>query len=212
MNDRILLFIRIAMSLIIPLIAVTIGGMIVYGNPSTFFCASPGATQQTGNAPAMVYYGITVVLSLMYILMKQSNKGYELILIAVISLVFGVLMQRIPHSVHRALYAFTIPILVFFGFAWLVLKYVFFNPPLRQVRLLLFTLLCACGYSVSMWLQYLLSKALIEPGFLQSRFISGVMLFVFLGLGFTMMELFMSRLEVNQLTTRPETPDDDEED
>jgi len=197
MNDAKLIPIKLLLSLIIPLIAVTIGGFIVYQSPSAFFFATQGQSGAESNGPAVIYYALTLVIALMFFLMRQGYKGYEIVAFSLLTLVYSLSLKRMTPGVFRPIHIYIIPLLVFFFIVWLILKFIFLNKSIRVARLILFSILSSAAFALAFWIQYLLLSQQTADTFLQSRFLSGLMLFIFMGFGLSMAEFIIIKLETS---------------
>lgn len=205
MNDNKLIPIKLLISVLVPLVAVTLGGFIVYQTPSAFFFTSSGNTAGESNGPAVIYYALTVVIALMFFLMRHGYQWYEFIAMGVMSLVYSLSLKKLTAHVFRPIYLYLIPLLVFFGIVWLIMKYIFLNKHMRQVRLILFAILCSAAFTLAFWLQYIMLRQQMADAFLQSRFVSGLMLFIFMGVGLSQAELLIVRLERKPQEIKPIT-------
>jgi hypothetical protein len=205
MNEYKMIPIKLLISVIVPLMAVTLGGFIVYQTPSAFFF--PSANQVTGesNGPAVIYYALTLVIALMFFLMRQGYKWYEFITIGVLSVVYSLSLKGLTPQVFRPIYIYLVPLLVFFGVSWLIMKYIFLNKHLRQARLILFAILCSAAFTFAFWLQYIMLRQQMADSFIQSRFVSGLMLFIFMGVGLSQADFFIIRLEQKPKEIKPIT-------
>lgn len=217
MNDQKKVLLNLAISVLIPLIAVTLGGLIVYGTPSLFFNSTLNPMNQASDAPAVMYYGLSFVLILMYFLMRQRFTGYEFVAYGLMSLAYSLTLKKHTPMVQNPLLAYMLPMLLFFTLSWVIMKYVFLNPKLRQIRLLIFAVLNAAAFSLAFYVQFLLLRQITAPDFLQTRFMSGIMLFIFLGFGFTVADFIMCRMEKDNcptlekpVQTTPADEDDEE--
>lgn len=191
MNEAKSITAKLFISIIIPLIIVTFGGLIVYQTPAAFFYPSVNQVNAESNGPAVTYYALTFVIALMFFLMRQGYKLYEFIAIGAISMIYSLSLKKMTPLVTRHLYLFFVPLLAFFLIAWLVMKYVFLNKHIRSMRLLLFALLNSAAFTFAFWLQYILLRLRTDNMFLQSRFVSGLMLFIFMGFGLSMAEFII---------------------
>jgi hypothetical protein len=195
MNEAKTIQARLFISLITPLLVVTLGGLIVYGSVSAFFFPAVNPAMGESNAPAAVYYGLTLVVALMFFLMRQGYKWTEFIAIAVMSVVFSISMQKMSQVLIVPIYIYIIPILVFFLLMWLVLKFVFLNKHMRQLRLLIFSIFGSGAFTLAFKLLYMLLHQPTNGAFVQSRFMSGLMLFICMGFGLSLAELMILKLE-----------------
>ncbi len=195
MNESKYIPAKLFISLAVPLIAVTFGGLIVYGTASAFFFPLANQTSGEVNGPAAIYYGLTLVIALMFFLMRQNYKWYEFIAMGVMSLIFSISMQKMTPNVFRPIVLYLVPLLVLFLIMWTILKYIFLNKSFRQFRLLVFSLLGAAGFTLAFKIQFMLLKQLTDSTFMQSRFLSGLMLFIFMGFGLSVAEFLIIKLE-----------------
>jgi hypothetical protein len=196
MNESKLTAVKLFISILVPLVSVTIGGFIVYKTPSAFFFPAAGQSVTEANGPAVIYYALTLVIALMYFLMRQKFRWYDVVAFCSISLVYSLSLQKMTPGVFRPLYLYFLPLIVFFVIVWLVLKFVFLNRQMRTLRLLIFSLVAAAAFTLAFWLQYTMLKLPAGNDFLQSRFVSGLMLFIFVGFGLSVAENTIVRLEV----------------
>lgn len=220
MNEAKYIPAKLAISLIVPLLIVTFGGLIVFGTFEAFFF--PSAAQSAGetNGPAAIYYGLTFVIALMFFLMRQGYKTFEFIALGVLSLIYSISMQKLTPNVFRPIYLYFVPLLVFFLLMWLILKFIFLNKHLRQIRLLLFALAGSGAFTLAFKIQFILLRQLTSDTFIQSRFFSGLMLFICIGFGLSLAEFAILKMEVKSkgMTPVTYTPkdsnvlDDDDED
>jgi hypothetical protein len=195
MNDSKLTAAKLFISILVPLVIVTFGGFIVYQTPAAFFFPSPGQSATESNGPAVIYYALTFVIALMFFLMRQKYRWYEVIAFSSMSMVYSLSLKAMTPGIIRPVYTYFIPLMVFFIIIWVVLKFIFLNRSLRVMRLLLFSLFCSAAFSLAFWLQYIMLKLPIDSTFLQSRFISGLMLFIFIGFGLSLAEYIQARKE-----------------
>jgi hypothetical protein len=195
MNDSKQVFAKLVISLTVPLLIVTLGGLIVYKTFTAFFFPEtiPGTAEVNG--PAVIYYALTLVIALMFFLMRQGWKSYEFIAMGVMSLVYALSLQKLTPQIHRLLYLYFIPLLVFFLLMWLILKLIFLNKHVRGVRLLLFALLGSAAFTLTFRLQYVLLHQHVAGDFMQSRFMSGLMLFIFMGFGLSLADFMIMKME-----------------
>jgi len=172
------------------------------------------------NGPAAIYYGLTLVVALMFFLMRQGYKWYEMIAMGVMSLIYSISMQKMTPTVFRPIYLYIVPLLLFFFAMWLILKYIFLNKKIRQARLIIFSVLGAAGFSLAFKVQFLLLRQQTDSSFLQSRFMSGLMLLIFIGFGLSLAEYIIIKLEDSGKAITPiryvpkdktDTDDDDED-
>jgi len=220
MNESKLTPLKFFITLFIPLIIVTFGGFIVYQSPSAFFYPAQSQSVTESNGPAVIYYALTFVISLMYFLMKQQYRMYEFVALGVMSLIYSLSLKRMTAFVFRPIHLYLVPLLVFFLLIWAILKYIFINQYLRHARLILFTLTSSAAFTFAFWLQYTMVGLKMEESFFQNRFFSGIMLFVFVGFGLSVTEFFISRIEqylldkqkLNQVPAAKRTTDDEDED
>ena len=195
MNDAKAIPVKLLISLAVPFLMVTLGGLIVYKTFAGFFFpdTSPGAVEVNG--PAVIYYALTLVVALMFFVMRQGYKGYEFLTMGVISLVYSFSLQKLIPVSYRHLYLYFVPLIVFFGLMWPILKYFFLNPKIRATRLLIFSLLSALAFTVAFWLQFIMLGQVTDKVFLQSRFLSGLMLFIFMGFGLSIADFMIYKME-----------------
>ncbi|MFO7660841.1 MAG: hypothetical protein R6V77_08005 [Candidatus Cloacimonadaceae bacterium] len=195
MNDAKLIPAKLIISLLIPLLVVTLVGIFIYQSPSAFFYASEGAAATESNGPAVIYYALTLAIALMFFLMQQGYKGYEIIAFGLLTLVYSLSLKRMTPGVFRPIHIYMIPLLVFFFVAWLVLKFIFFNRKVHAMRLILFSVLNSVAFTLAFWIQHQFLKLPTDGAFLQSRFVSGLMLFIAMGLGLSIAQNIMVRLD-----------------
>jgi hypothetical protein len=203
MNESKLTAVKLFISLLVPLVAVTLGGFIVYQTPAAFFYAATGQATTETNGPVVIYYALTLVIALMLFLMRQRYKWTEIIAFLSLSLVFSLSMQKMTPGVFRPLYLYFIPLLIFFGISWLVLKYIFLNRRVRVMRLLIFSLAEAAAFAAAFELQYVMLKLPADSVFLQAKFVSGLMLFIFMGVGLAQAEYILARMERKSAGLQP---------
>jgi hypothetical protein len=219
MNDAKLIPLKLLIALIVPLLMVTLGGFITYHNITDFFFPNNAPGSAEVNGPAVIYYALTLVIALMFFLMKQGYKGYEFIALGVLSLVYSISLQKLTPQVQRLLILYFVPLLVFFLLMWLILKFIFLNKAVRSTRLLLFALLSSAAFTIAFWLQMQMLKQLPTAEFLQGRFFSGLMLFIFMGFGLSIADFMMYKLDMKkaspitantdlETTTKPEGSDE----
>ncbi len=195
MNDAKLIPAKLLISLLIPLLVVTLVGIFVYQSPSAFFFAAEGSAAAESNGPAVIYYALTLVIALMFFLMLQGYKGYEIVAFGLLTLVYSLSLKRMTPGVFRPIHIYMIPLLAFFFIAWLVLKYIFFNRRVHAMRLILFSVLNSIAFTLAFWIQHRFLKLPTDGAFLQSRFVSGLMLFIAMGLGLSIAQNIIVRLE-----------------
>jgi hypothetical protein len=210
MNESKFIIVKLLLAIIIPFIAVTIGGFIVYQTPSAFFFSSGGQNTAESNGPAVIYYSLTLVITLMFFLMKQKYRWYEVIAFLSLSMVYAISLKQLTPGVDRPLYLYFIPLVLMFALIWLILKYIFLNIRMRSMRLILFSLLSSAAFSLAFLLQYIMLKLPMDGIFMQSRFFSGLMLFIFMGFGLSMAELSMIKLDLKLKGKTPEINNDNE--
>jgi len=195
MNDSKNIPAKLFISIVIPLIIVTFGGLIVYQTPAAFFFQVTGQSTAEGSGPAVIYYALTLVVALMFFLMRQQYKWYEIIALGVMSMVYSLSLKQMTPGVFRPIYVYIIPLLIFFLIVWAIMKYIFLNQKFRSFRLLLFAMLCSGAFTLAFWVQYTLIKLQMDSTFLQAKFFNGLMLFIFMGFGFTLAEFIIVKLE-----------------
>ncbi len=204
-KDPRITYARLIVSIAAPLLLVTLGGLIVYGSFSAFLSLGPQSKTTAANGPAVIYYGLAFVIALMFFLMREGYAGYEFIALGAVSLAFALSLQRTVPAAHRPLYAYLAPLLLFFLLMWPILKLIFLNPLVRAFRLVIFALFSAAAFSIAFWLMFLLLKLPVEPGFIQTKFFSGLLLFIFLGVGLSIAELVMRKMvKSEKLKTSPD--------
>jgi len=220
MNDAKHIPAKLFLSIVVPLVIVTFGGFITYGSAGAFFFPAAGQVSNEVNGPAAIYYGLTLVVALMFFLMRQGYKWYEMIAMGVMSLIYSISMQKMTPTVFRPIYLYIVPLLLFFFAMWLILKYIFLNKKIRQARLIIFSVLGAAGFSLAFKVQFLLLRQQTDSSFLQSRFMSGLMLLIFIGFGLSLAEYIIIKLEDSGKAITPiryvpkdktDTDDDDED-
>jgi hypothetical protein len=211
MNDAKHIPVKLFISIVVPLVIVTFGGFITYGSAGAFFFPATNQVSNEANGPAAIYYGLTLVVALMFFLMRQGYKGYEMIATGIISLLYSLALQRMTPTVFRPIYLYIVPLLLFFFAMWLILKYIFLNKPMRQFRLLIFSILGAAGFTLAFKIQFLLLKQQTDSAFLQARFLSGLMLLIFMGFGLSLAEIIIIKLEESgrEITPIRYVPKDD---
>lgn len=195
MNDAKLIPAKLIISLLIPLLAVTLVGIFVYGSAGAFFYAPEGQTGAESNGPVVIYYALTLVIALMFFLLHQGYKGYEIVAFGLLTLVYSLSLKRMTPGVFRPIHIYMIPLLVFFFISWLVLKFIFFNRSVRMMRLILFSVLNATAFTLAFWIQHKFLHLPTDGVFLQSKFLSGLMLFIAMALGLSVAENIIIRLE-----------------
>jgi hypothetical protein len=195
MQDSKLIPAKLLISLLVPMLIVTLGGLLVYKTAEAFFFPSPVQVSTESNGPAVIYYALTLVIAMMFFLMRQKYKWYEIIAFSSLSLVYSLSLQRMTPGIHRPVYLYFIPLILLFILIWLILKYIFLNKRIRSMRLLLFSLLSSAAFTMAFGLQYAMLKQPVDSAFLQSRFFSGLMLFIFIGFGLSLAEFIIIRLE-----------------
>lgn len=195
MNDAKLIPVKLITSLLIPLLVVTLVGIFIYQSPDAFFFASEGSAGTESNGPAVIYYALTLVIALMFFLMQQGYKGYEVVAFGLLTLVYSLSLKRMTPGVFRPIHVYMVPLLVFFFVAWLVLKYIFFNRKVHAVRLILFSVLNSGAFTLAFWIQHKLLSLPTDGAFMQSRFVSGLMLFIAMGLGLSIAQNIIVRLD-----------------
>ncbi len=199
MNDAQRMFLRLALTVLVPLLAVTLGGLMMYQTFTAFFFPVTASGSGEFNGPAAIYYALTFVVALMYFFQKQGLKGFDLIALGLLALVYSLALQNLTPLVHRPIHVYILPQLALFLLLWLVLKYIFMNRMFRTVRLIIFSVLGAAAFTISFWLQYALLHQIREANFLQVRFLSGLFLFVFMGVGLTIVENILLRMDISEL-------------
>jgi hypothetical protein len=166
----------------------------------------------------MLYYGIGFLMAAIFYLLREFRSGYEFVAIGIISLIYSFALKNMKIVISSPIYVFLLPILLFFGCAWLIMKFIFLNRSFRQARLLMFTLLNSAAFGLAFYVQYLLLGQEVPAGFFQARFMSGLMLFIFLGFGLTIAEYLILKIEVkakrhsSSLDLDAADQDDDEKD
>ncbi len=217
MNESKLIPAKMFISLLIPLAVVTLGGFIVYKTPAAFFFAAEGQSSTETSGPAVIYYALTLVVALMFFLMRQKYRWYEVIAFSALSMVYSLSLKRMTPGIYRAIYMYFTPLMVLFILIWLILKYIFLNKSTRSMRLLLFSLLSSAAFTLAFWLQFTLLKLPTDGTFLQARFFSGLMLFIFMGFGLSLAEFIIIRLEAGADRSQPvklsrkDNPDSEED-
>ncbi len=220
MNEAKSITAKLIISIVVPLIIVTFGGLIIYQTPAAFFYPAVNQANAESNGPAVTYYALTLVIALMFFFMRHGFKLYEVIAIGAMSVVYSLSLKRMTPGIFRPIYLFLVPILIFFLLAWLVMKYIFLNQHVRSIRLILFALLNSVAFTFAFWLQYIMIGYNVDNAFLQSRFVSGLMLFIFIGFGLSVAEfIIIKSLEkaklnslVNRIDTKEESVEDDKND
>ncbi len=187
--------IKLLITVLVPLIIVTLGGLIIYQTFSAFFYPATETGNAEINGPALIYYSLTFVVAVMYFLLRQGYKGYEFIALGLMALVYSLSMQKLTPEIHRPIYIYFLPLLAFFLMMRFILRYIFLNKAFRSARLLLFSLLSAAAFTITFWLQYVLLRQMTEANFLQARFISGLMLFIFMGFGLSLAEFITIKIK-----------------
>lgn len=195
MNESRNIMIKLLIAVLVPLLIVTLGGLIIYQTFAAFFFPATETGIAESNGPALIYYSLTFVIAVMFFLLRQGYKGFEFIALGLMALVYSISMQKMTPVVHRPIYIYFLPLLAFFIMLRFILKYIFLNKSFRSARLLLFSLLSAAAFTITFWLQYVLLRQMTEANFLQARFISGLMLFIFLGFGLSLAEFFIIKIE-----------------
>ncbi len=198
---------KLFIALIIPLVVVTLGGIFIYKSVTAFFFTKHLGVVQESNGPAVIYYSLTLVLALMFYFMREGLRGYEFAVYGSLSLVYSLSLSRITAIVGRPFFIYLIPMLLFFSLMWLVLKFIFLNRNFRSFRLLLFALLAAGAFSAAFIVQNLLLGALVTMQFVHSKFLSGLMLFIFMGFGFSLADYVVLKAEIKSIGREEEASD-----
>lgn len=175
-------------------LSVTLGGHLVYQSTESFFNLSSDLNKMNAVSPATIYYTLTLVIGLMYFLLKLNFRLYELISSGILSIVFALSMSKMVPGVYRPIYIFLIPLVMLFVSEWIILKFIFLNARFRAIRLLLFSILSAIALTIAFRVQFFMLQYPISSDFFQARFLSGIMLFIFLGFGLSMSEFIISKI------------------
>ncbi|MFB3844688.1 MAG: hypothetical protein ACE14O_02925 [Candidatus Cloacimonadaceae bacterium] len=198
MNGAKATLLKFAVSLLLPLIIVTLGGLLVYGSFNSFFFVDTSSEGAEVNGPAVIYYALTCVVALMYFFMRMKYTGYEFIALTVMSLIYSLSLQKLTPAIHRLLILYFLPLIVIFLLLWLILRFIIFNRSMRAIRLLLFALLGSGVFTLTFSLQMLLLHQQVTEEFLQGRFFSGLLLFVFMGFGLSLADDVILKLDEKQ--------------
>jgi len=206
MNKQLEFALKLAIALILPLLIVTAGGIFVYSSQGFFLSSDQG--KATGSvSPSAMYYGITVLLALLYFTLRQGMKHLDWALILAGFIIYSIALNRLEGYSSHSVFVFVLPLVVFFIGMRYILCYVFLWPALRQIRLLSFSLIAAILFSLVFRLQFFLLKQQVESNFWQNRFLNGLMLFICLGFGLSLADYFILKLN----PPPPPPPDLDED-
>jgi len=203
MSDALRTIIKTAL-LGLPFIVVIISGTLVYQAQGGFW----GSAREGSITVAGIYLGTTLLMVFSSLFHRIVYRRWHWISALVLALVYSYVMTRSQPGlkIHQAL----IPLVFYCLLVNLITIKVFYNRAMIKFRTLLTALAGALIFTLAMLLIYRMSALPVEEGFFINKYVNGLYLFIFLGVGLSLSDMVIYKMEIREL--RDQEPADDQDD
>jgi len=189
-----------------PFIVVILSGTLIYRAQGGFWHSAEGGTMSV----AGIYIGTTLLMVFATLFHRILYNRWYWASAVVLALIYAYVIQHIQYGIQY--YKIILPILLYSILVTLLTVAVFYNRALIKFRTLLTALGGAAVFTVAMWIFYRLFAIEVEPGFVFNRFVSGLYLFIFLGVGMSISDMIIYKIEIKELQSQESIEADDDED
>lgn len=182
--------------ILIPILAAMIGGSIIYGGFGSFmgFGNTEGLKEISVFQIYIACSLLAGVIAMIYRYLKSSYYWYAAL---ILSLLYTIYLHR-EVLLQISIVKVFLPILAISMALTFCITRVFFTRSLIKFRLVLFAVISALGMALFMRLFHLVLSIPAEPGFLITRFVNSMYLFLFIGFGLSMGDLITTKAELRQ--------------
>jgi len=170
-------------------------------------CSLLGLTQGSGNpldAPrngigqSQIYLATGIVTAIIALFVYLRWIYPALMTVVIMPLIYSLLIVTLtPEKI--SLFMLYPPIFLFTLMIFLGLKYIFYLPALLRFRTILFSLYAGASLTLYFRIQYLFMKVPPEAGFWVNRFVNSLLLYIFIALGISIADMFITHREVKKL-------------
>lgn len=187
---------KLEMLLIIalPILFSLLGGIYLSDGTDRFFGASPGS----GIGLFEVFMGVSLLTGILAFLVYWQKRFPATLVAIVIPLIYSVLIRSLTGETASVFKLF-LPMLTFSLPVLGALIYVFYNRIFLRFRTFVFALVSAMLLAVYFRLQYLAMEIGVPQGFWVNRFVSSLLLFIFVALGLSVADMFITGKEMRKL-------------
>ncbi|HOH47256.1 MAG TPA: hypothetical protein PLX59_05400 [Candidatus Cloacimonadota bacterium] len=177
----------------LPIVLSFLGGTYLNDGTNAFVNTAGGRTITQFH----IYMGMSLLFSTIGFFTYWGKKNLAFISMILLPVLLTVAILMYTREKISA-FALFIPLLFMTGSSYLILRYVFYNKAFLRFRTILSSLSGALVMSVYFRLQYLLMNVSVEPGFWMNRFVSSLLLFIFITLGMSLADMFIVNKELRE--------------